>query len=184
MFVGGLLQAAGVPVFWATFAYGLVALPVAFWQLRTRPAVVVTAMLMWFAAHKLLVAVATPTIGSQPAAWLQNYKEATYLVLFAVGMVSAVQARRRLDVREILRLASVPDMLAATFIALVALYFLLVMVVAPDDLRGELVYARRFASLPVIFFAGRLLLPDAPGMRRSIALSRRRQRRRRRLWPR
>ena len=168
LFAGAWLQSLGLPLFWPFFAVAVGIAPLLFWRLRHRPAVVVAALMVWFATHKLLIALLSTSFGATEIAWLQNYKEAMYLALFVVGLAAAVAAIRPLSAGKVLSRLQVPDRLAVAFLGLVAIYFVLSVAIQPQDLRGELVYARRFASLPIIFVAGRLLMADRADLQRTI----------------
>ncbi len=162
----------GPLVFLPVYVLTLPALAVVLWRCRRRPAVVVTALLTWFAIHKLLVAALAPSIGSQETVWLQNYKELMYLLLFAIGCLSVLRSLRGMSAPGSLRRLSMADWLAVMFLGLVTAYFVAKLVIAPTtggSPQSALIYARRFASLPIIFLAGRFLLGDRHDLRRAIA---------------
>jgi hypothetical protein len=164
LFVAALINPAGVPLFWPVYGLSLVALPIVLFRTRARPLVIVTALFGWLAINKFAVALIARTAAPTVVVWLLNYKEAMYLALFAVGVWSAARLVRRAgrSPTAILGRVALPDWLAIGFLALVTLYFAIAAVINPSDLRGELIYARRFASLPILFLAGRLL-PTAQG---------------------
>ena len=168
--VGALLQAMGLPLFWPIYAVSVAAMAWLFWRLRDQPAVLVSTFVFWAATHKLILAVLTPAVAAQSASWLQNYKELMYPALFGVGLGAAALRTRtaRSGLRAIAGRLAWPDWLALGFVVLVAIYFVVSVVLNPAGLHSELIYARRFASLPIIFLAGRLLPPSLQQMDRSL----------------
>jgi hypothetical protein len=150
----------GLPIFWPVYVLAVLVLPFTFLILRARPAVVVTALVIWFAGNSLLVAFLAPLLEPRVTAWLHNFKEPMYLLLFAVLVFLFVQQRVRDRTWSLRCLLDAADWLALLVIAIVATYLAVQVASQPADLSAEIVYARRFASLPVMFLAGRLLLAD------------------------
>lgn len=169
---GAVAQAAGIPLFWPIYFASAVAMAWFFWRLREQPAVVVSAFLFWLMTHKLLVAALAGAASAQSVSWIQNYKELMYPALLVVGFMAGVarggpgMSRSRL--RAAVAWLTWPDILAISLVALVITYFLISFAIDPSALSSQLVYARRFASLPIIFLAGRLLAPSLPHLRRSL----------------
>ena len=102
----------------------------------------------------------------------QSYKELIYLLLFAWESSPGSRLPGACLARRPLRKLSMADRLAVAFLGLITIYFVAGLAVAPSTGGSPtvlLIYARRFASLPIIFLAGgRLLLGDRQALRRAI----------------
>ena len=154
----------------------IVGLGVLFVTMRSRPSVIVGVLLIWFAIQNIVAALVAPYAPTWVVTSLVLFKEAMYLLLLAV--CAAIAARElwpsgvrpsEITVGELGRLI-VPrlhpaDILALAFLGFVGLAFLL----GSEDLSSRLVNARRFASLPIFYFIGRLLLPRVSELRAASA---------------
>jgi hypothetical protein len=153
-------------------ALAIVGLGVLFVTMRSRPSVIVGVLLIWFAAQNMVAALVAPYAPGWVVTSLVVFKEAMYLLLLAVaGLLAARElwpGRARassITWPELARSAAArlhpADMLALAFLGFVGLAFLL----GSEDLTSRLVNARRFASLPIFYFIGRLLLPKVTELR-------------------
>jgi hypothetical protein len=168
--IGALLQGMGIPLFWPIYVASVAAMVWFFWRVRDQPALVVSAFVFWAAIHKLVLAALVPAVTAQSASWLQNYKELMYPTIFGVGVGAAAirTLAKRTGLLAALRRLTWPDWLAISVVVLVTIYFLISFALDSSQLTSQLIYARRFASLPIIFLAGRLLPPSLDQLRRSL----------------
>jgi hypothetical protein len=133
------------------FAYCLI--------LRNRPLVLVAGFLIWLTIERLVVATMTDSLDQDTLRWLLAYKEFFFPFLLAVEL-----PRLRIAWRSARPAVRFLDVCAVLFCALVTLAF----VVGSAPLDDRLTYARRFAELPLISLAGRLL-PVGAAQVRTIA---------------
>jgi hypothetical protein len=165
LLLAGIIDRA-LPVFRPVLLAVIVTMPVVFAAFYPRPAVVVAVLIVWFAFHKVIVALFAPIMSDTSVAWTYNAKEALYM---ALGLACVVIAPRVTEpgrgllagMAALLRRLRLADWMAVALIGLVAVYFVISIAVGLE-LQGVLVYARRFASLPILFLIGRLLL-SSPG---------------------
>lgn len=142
-----LMVAAGVVLF------GLLVV-----RLRRRPSVVIGLLGLWFAAQNVVAALAAPHAPTWVVVGIIVAKEVMYVAIFAigVGIVAYTAARRRLSIRQAMGLLQPVDWLAIAFVLLVGVAFLL----SGELLSSRLINARRLASLPILYLAGRALLAN------------------------
>jgi hypothetical protein len=158
--VGGLLGSGGV-VFKVAFGLLVVLLLGYTWVLRDRPVVLVTGFLIWLTVERLLLTTVSPRLDSTTLTWLLAYKEFFFPAMFLVGLRRAkvVWDRSSNMVRFV-------DVAAICFG--IAIVVALALTGAPFS--NRILYARRFAELPLVYLAGRLL-PIRLGDARAIMLA-------------
>jgi hypothetical protein len=127
-------------------------------RLRRRPSIVVGLLCLWFAAQNVVAALAAPHAPTWVVVGIIVAKEVMYVAIFAigVGVVAYTAARRRLSIRQALARLQPVDWLAIAFVLLVGVAFLL----SGEPLSSRLINARRLASLPILYLAGRTLLAN------------------------
>jgi len=160
LLLGGRVDMPQVPGLLAVVAVAGALVLLAFVAFRDRPAIVVGGILVWFSFHKLVIALASPALGPGAVSVVYNFKEWLYLALFAVGMGVTVFANRpwRAILRQLWSGFNWADRFALAFLAVTALYFAIAVATRSGSMDGALVYARRFASLPILYLTGRMLL--------------------------
>ena len=160
LLLGGRVDAPQVPGMLAVVAVAGVLVLLAFVAFRDRPAIVLGGILVWFSFHKLVIALASPALAPNAVSVVYNFKEWLYLALFAVGLGVTVFANRpwRVLLRQVWSGLNWTDRFALGFLGLTAVYFAIAVATHRESLDGVLVYARRFASLPLLYLTGRMLL--------------------------
>lgn len=135
-------------------------------RLRRHPSVIVAILGMWFAAQNVVAALVAPHAPTWIVVGAIAAKEVMYVTVFAigVGIVAHTAARRGLTIREALGRIQPVDWLAIAFIGLVGVAFL----VSGEPLSSRLINARRLASLPILYLAGRTLLAHRSEFSRAI----------------
>ena len=162
-----LVDEVGVPVFWPTYVLAVLALPVIYIRLARSPAAIVGLLIAWFAVNAFVVALLAPYVEPRSAAWLQNFKEFMYLALLATLVTPLVVGNVGARWRALRSRLIAPDWLAVGVVVVVVLYLIVARFISADW-AGSVVYARRFASLPVIYLIGRLLPADKGEFRRAV----------------
>jgi hypothetical protein len=145
--VGGVFGSAGT-AFKVAYAVLILALFGYLWAMRTRPVVLIIGLLLWLSVERLVVAALSPRLDSSNFTWLLAYKEFFFPFLFIVGLP---RARRVWQASP--PLVRFVDVAAVCFGVAIALA--IVLSGAPLDHR--ITYARRFAELPLLYLAARLL---------------------------
>lgn len=147
---------------WAVL-FGLLA--VRFWR---RPAVVVGALCLWFAVQNVIAALAAPQASAWVVVSIVVTKEILYVVALLIGLafVARTAVRRRLSIRQLAGRLQPADWLAIAFILLVGIAFLL----SGETVSSRLINARRLASLPVLYLAGRTLVASRSEFSRASLL--------------
>jgi hypothetical protein len=160
LLLAGRIDAPQLPGMLAVVGVAGVLVLLAFVAFRERPAIVVGGILVWFAFHKLVIALASPTLAPGSVSVVYNFKEWLYLALFAVGVGVTTLAHRpwRTILRGMWSGLNAADRFALAFLLVITVYFLIAALTHRELIEGALVYARRFASLPLLYLTGRMLV--------------------------
>jgi hypothetical protein len=157
----GLLFGSGGHAFTVAFGVMVVLLFGYVWALRERPVVLVVGLLIWLTVERLVVAWLSPRLDSTTLTWLLGYKEFFFPFMFVAGL-----PRARVTWNAGSRLVRVVDVAAIAFG--IAIVVALALSTAP--LNERVLYARRFAELPLVYLAARLL-PIRMAEARAIVVS-------------
>jgi len=147
VFVGGLLGSGGL-VFKVAFGLLVVLLLGYTWFLRDRPVVLVAGFLIWLTVERLVLTTVSARLDSTTLTWLLAYKEFFFPAMFLVGL-----RRARVVWDRSSNMVRFVDVAAICFG--IAIVVALALTGAPFSNRIN--YARRFAELPLVYLAGRLL---------------------------
>lgn len=145
--VGAVLGSAGAG-FKVAYAVLILALFGYIWALRARPVVLIVGLLVWLTLERLVVAILSPVLDATTFTWLLAYKEFFFPFLFVVGLPQAGRVWQASS-----RTIRFVDVAAVAF----GVAIVLAIILSGATLDHRITYARRFAELPLVYLAARLL---------------------------
>jgi hypothetical protein len=146
--VVAVLFGPGGPLFVAAFVMLAMLLLAYFWFLRSRPVVLIVGLLIWLSVERFILTAVSARLDATTLTWLLAYKELFFPFLMLVGLPRARQvwAATRGAVRFV-------DVAAILF----GVAILIALTLSGAPLQTRVLYARRFAELPLVYIAARLL---------------------------